>query len=297
MAFVIAWIAIGSVAAAALIVAAAYLYSKRMLRPPHHRAPVAVFPDQFRLPHQNTVFTSEDGITLRGWFIPADNSPKTIILLHGWGNNRGDALAATHFLHEAGFNLLYFDFRCCGESGGAVSTVGYLETRDMEAALEYLKTRKPECAQAVGVYGMSMGAAVAVYAAARHDIIKCVALEAAFDSYEKAAGRYAWTHLRIPYYPFVPPALMFARMKLGTDPEKFSPQYHIRAVSPRPVLFIHGSHDALVPLKDAKALFEKAGQPKEFWTVAGASHAKCAETGGAEYRKRLTDFFTANLKG
>jgi alpha/beta superfamily hydrolase len=45
-------------------------------------------------------------------------------------------LQATHFLYETGLNLFYFDFRRSGESGGVVSSIGCLETRDLEAAIE-----------------------------------------------------------------------------------------------------------------------------------------------------------------
>jgi len=295
MPFFWVWLIVVIIATALVIVGVSWYYSKRVLQPLNHRVPLSVFPDQFHLPFENVAFDTKDGLRLRGWFIPAEGSEKTVILLHGWGNNRGDTLAATHFLHEAGFNLLYFDFRACGESAGAVSTVGYLETNDAEAALEYLAARKPECSQSVGLYGISMGASVAIYCAARHPEIKCVAAEGTFDSYEKVVGRWAWINIKIPHYPFVPLSLFFVRMKLGADPEAYSPASEIAKISPRPIFFIHGSHDNLVPVKDARKLFDKAGEPKEMWVVAGAAHAKCAETGGAEYRQRLCAFFTKNL--
>ena len=80
--------------------------------------------------------------------------------MHGWGTNKGDALENTYFLHELGYNLLYFDFRCSGESLGNISTVGYLEVEDFKAAMEFLKKHKPEQSQSIGVYGISMGASV-----------------------------------------------------------------------------------------------------------------------------------------
>lgn len=50
----------------------------------------------------------------------------------------------TYYLHDLGFNLLYFDFRALGESGGKVSSIGYLETRDAQAAIRFLQETRPE---------------------------------------------------------------------------------------------------------------------------------------------------------
>ena len=129
--------ALGSLAA--LVVYAAYRKSSEIIRPARTGA-LAFHPDQYRLAHEIVEFCTADGVRLKGWFIPAVGveSGCTIIFCHGWGANRGEMLRASWFLAEKGFNLLYFDFRASGESKGSVSSVGYLETRDFDAAYEFL---------------------------------------------------------------------------------------------------------------------------------------------------------------
>jgi pimeloyl-ACP methyl ester carboxylesterase len=289
----ILWLVFFIILFSAALLAAAYYHSKALLDPAKHRTPISIWPDKFNLIFEPVEFMSADGVQLKGWFVPADEfSDKTIILCHGWGTNKGEVMSNTYFLQSLGFNLFYFDFRGNGESGGSLSSVGYLETRDFEAAYAYLKDVKGEQAQELGVYGISMGAAVSAYCAARLPDIKCFACEAAFSSFAVVAGRWAWLNMKIPYYPLMPLTLMFVRMRLKTDPEPFSTVYNIDKISPRPIFFIHGSHDALAPVAQAKALFEKAGEPKHMWVVPGAGHAKCAEIGGNEYRQRLGKFFT-----
>lgn len=281
---------------AVLIVVSAYSVSSMVVRPKSLRKPVSVFPDQFNLVHENITFRTADGIKIFGWFIPAPEwSDKTIIVLAGRGQNRGEILSSTWFLHKHGFNLMYFDFRGMGDSGGEESSVGYLELRDFDAALEFLKRNKEEEAKNIGVYGLSMGGAVALYQTANRPEIKCVAAEAAFESFNNVAARWAWTNRKIPNFPIVRLGLMMVRLRLGVDPEPFSPIYHIAKISPRPVLFIVGSHDPIVPVKDAQQMFNAARNPKEMWITHGASHAKCAEVGGEEYKNRLSEFFTKNL--
>jgi uncharacterized protein len=273
----------------------AYYQSKSLLYP-KRRKPVTTFPDRFQLVYEKVAFRTRDGVLLRGWFVPAEKkSEKTIILLHGWGTNKGHILANTYFLHDTGFNLFYFDFRTSGESTGAVSSVGYLESRDFDAAIKFLRENKTDEAKSIGVYGMSMGAAVAIHGAVRMDDIKCVAVEAAFDSCSKVIGRWAWVNMQIPYFPFVPLAQMFVRMKLKVDIKFFYPIHNISAMRSKAIFFIHGSNDEIVPLKDVTRLYKKANEPKEMWIVPDASHGKCAEVGGKEYQQRLSGFFKKYL--
>ena len=270
--------------------------AKRVLHPVSKRKPLDAWPDQFGLPYENVYFKTEDKVQLRGWFIPSEPySNKTIILMHGWGMNRADILKNTYFLRDLGFNLLYFDFRALGESGGKTSSIGYLELKDVTAAVRFLQETRPQFCEKIGLYGLSMGGMVAICEAARNPEIACVVAEASYYSFRRVVSRWAWVHHRVPYFPLIPIILHYIHRYLGVNPERYSPKYNIPRISPRPVFIIHGRYDNLVPAAQAKLLFKKAGEPKEIWLVPGAKHNKCAEVGGFEYKQRLADFFRQYL--
>lgn len=255
-------------------------------------------PDNYKLAHETVEFSTADGVRLKGWFIPAPGgeSGRTIVFCHGWGSNRAEMLRDTWFLAEKGFNLLYFDFRASGESKGAVSSVGYLETRDFDAAYEWLKSHRPHAAEHVGVMGVSMGGAVAVYAAAKYPELACLLAENTFLSYEGVVANWSWRRLKTPYFPLVWLTLFFVRRKLKADPEPYSPLYNAGKVK-APSLFIFGDHDDLVSREDAERLAGLCGaEKKSSWTVAGASHAKCAEVGGEVYKQKVSAFFGEFLR-
>jgi len=260
---------------------------------PARKGALAFTPDNYKLAHEAVEFATADGVRLKGWFIPAPGgeSGRTIIFCHGWGSNRGETLRDTWFLAEQGFNLLYFDFRASGESKGSVSSVGYLETRDFDAAYEFLKANRPQAAEAVGVYGVSMGGAVAVYSAAKYPELSCLLAESTFLSYNQVVANWSWRRLKTPYFPLVWLTLFFVRRKLKADPEPYSPLYNAPRVKV-PTLFIDGDNDDLVPVPDAERLFGLCGsERKQMWMVAGASHAKCAEVGGEVYKSKVSAFF------
>lgn len=288
---------IGAVAVLALgTVWLCMLTAKKVLHPVSKRKALDAWPDQFGLPYENVTFKTEDQVPLKGWFITSEpESDKTIILMHGWGMNRSDILKNTHFLRELGFNLFYFDFRALGESGGRTSSIGYLELKDIAAAIRFLQETRPQFCAKIGLYGLSMGGMVALCEAARNPQVACVVAEASYYSFRRVVSRWAWVHRRVPYFPLMPIVLHYIRKQLGVNPERFSPKYNIPKIAPRPVFLIHGRYDNLVPAAQAKLLYKRAGEPKEIWLVPGAKHNKCAEVGGYEYKQRLADFYRKYL--
>ena len=269
--------------------------AKKVLHPVTKRKPLDVWPDQYNLPYENIYFKTEDGVTLKGWFIPNPDSDKTIILMHGWGMNRGDIFRNTNFLYDLGYNLMYFDFRALGESGGSVSSIGYLETKDLQAAIKFLKETRAYACEKIGLYGLSMGGMVAICEAAHNKEIVCVAAEASYYSFRKVVSRWAWVHHKVPHFPLMTLVLHYIHKRLVENPEKFSPKFNVPKIAPRPIFIIHGRYDNLVPAAQAKLLYKNAGEPKEIWLVPGAKHNKCAEVGGFEYKQRLGDFFRKYL--
>ncbi|MBQ8844045.1 MAG: alpha/beta hydrolase [Elusimicrobiaceae bacterium] len=269
--------------------------AKWILHPRSKRKPLDVWPDQDKLPYDKISFLTEDGIRLRGWFIPKQDSHKTIIFMHGWGMNRGDIYKNTHFLHDLGYNLMYFDFRALGESGGTVSSIGYLEIQDLQAAIKFLKKTYPQASEKIGIYGLSMGGMVAICEGAQNPDVSCVVAEASYYSFRRVVTRWAWVHNRVPYLPLIPIVLHYIRQELNANPEHFSPRYNVSKISPKPLFIIHGACDKLVPISQAKKLYRKAGHPKQIWLVPNASHPKCAVEGGFEYKQKLAEFFQKYL--
>src|SRR5215472_5363145 len=73
---------------------------------------------------QNVTFTASDGVRLAGWLAIASSGAPTIILVHGFKGSRIDMLPWARFLYAAGYNVLLFDERGCGQSAGWGITLG-----------------------------------------------------------------------------------------------------------------------------------------------------------------------------
>lgn len=279
--------------AAVVISVALALYATHRIMTGNDCIPLTVSPAAYGLPFEPVSCRTSDGLMLKGWFVPAKTpSSRTILFCHGWSANKGEILKATHALAGLGFNLLYFDFRHCGESEGDLLSVGYWEARDFDACVAFMRAHRP--GDRYAVYGMSMGGLVAFSGAARHGCFDAAVIESTFRSHDEAVIRYMNVQSGVPYYPLIPMVLLFLRLRIGADPmldtpEILAPNFKI------PLLGICGDADRLSPPELVQDLFTRLSSPTELWIVPGGGHARCAEAAGAAYAERLARFYSARF--
>ena len=280
--------------ALAALTAACWWGANVVFHPPE-LLPEVLQPEELGLRADRFHCVTGDGVTLRGWTIPAAKpTDRSIVFCHGWGDNKGDVLRRFAFLQDA-FNLVFFDTRAHGESDGEHSTIGYLESRDFAAVAAWLRENRPSWTRRLGVCGLSMGAAVAIEGMSSHPEFRCAFLESPFRSFNTVVGQFCWNKFRLPFFPFAWWTLLVIRFRLGGDPEGHSPAYHAAKLSPRPLLFVTGAQDALMPVDEVRRLFAEAGEPKELWVIPEASHGRCQEFAGGEYERRALEFFEKHL--
>jgi len=253
----------------------------------------ATTPAIYGLPYEEVSFKSTDGLTLQGWFIPPEGERPVIILCHGSGANREMMLPYASVLARHGYGALLFDFRAHGESEGEVMTYGLKEADDIVGAAAFLKARGVE---RIGVWGISLGGAAAILAAAHSQQIGAVVAESAFADLETLMGHSFSLWTGFPSFPFAPITTFFAQRELGIPLTAVNPAREIGRISPRAVLLIHGSEDPIIPLEHAYRLYQAAGEPKELWVVKSTGHGGFIALKSAELEARVTGFFQKHLR-
>ena len=256
-------------------------------------------PADYGLAYESVRFPTARGIELTGWWIPADKaSPVTILVQHGIGSNAGDILPSSLCLRNNGaWNLFYFNFRGHGDSEGRHASLGPLELEDMRHALLFIKQRWPKATQRLGVYGHSMGAAVALVGAAEMPELEGVIAENPFSDIRRTIRRFAWLFYHIPYFPFIPLAIMLASLQMRVRLGHFSPEKSIGKIAPRPVLLLHGELDRRMPKSELRRLWDAAREPKELWTIPMAGHGDAWLVVKDEYERRMVHFFKTIFGG
>ncbi|MEL7209060.1 MAG: alpha/beta fold hydrolase, partial [Actinomycetota bacterium] len=150
------------------------------------RTPILRTPADRGLDFEEISFETDDGVTISGWFIPAEGN-RTVISNHFSPANRYgfaghlegldfaggfevDFLPRYEALHDAGFGVLAYDLRSHGESGDGdppVSGVGAFEWQEVLASIDYIRTRPDTAHDDISLMSMCMGANATINAMER----------------------------------------------------------------------------------------------------------------------------------
>ncbi len=251
-------------------------------------------PDEYSLLFEDINLTTDDEINLKGWWIPADASDKTVILLHGHAGTMDPDLKYAPRLHDAGFNVLMFDFRAHGRSGGSITSLGPLETRDVQAAV------KLACAKGskrIGLLGFSMGGRAAILSASQTPQVNAIISDGAPPRLLTAVTQV----LELRKVPRLFSSLL-ARMILfggtlltGKNLFQQDPLDAASTLASLPVLFIHGGKDRFINSAELNQMVANAGPSARLWVVPEAMHRNIEATRPEEYPDRIISFFKENL--
>jgi len=264
------------------------------------RYPLRTSPANYETRFEEVSFVAQDGIRLKGWYLPSRAGKRgrgpAVIICHGLGASKSDFVELATFLCQRGFHALLFDFRAHGDSGGKRCSLGYLEEMDLLAALSLLKEKGEVDSDRIGVYGFSLGGAVAIMTAAKCSDIRAVVADSAFSSMEEEATHALTRVYHLPRFPFLFLGKLTYRLLFGFGLEDISPVSVIGKLTGRPILLIAGVGDQTIPDAHAGYLYEAAGHPKELWLIQGAVHGGTLSAAGAEYEERVERFFSQALR-
>lgn len=286
------WIAVPIVVVLSLLAlagAALTLWAYRAATSPRH----GVF-DAPRLgdglPRETIWLRSRDGTRLAAWFI-AGSRPQTILLLHGYTACKDDMLSHAAFLHAAGFSLFLLDLRACGESEGAVVTLGGRERDDVEAAISYLQTRTDIDGAHLGILGLSLGGALAILAASDSPAVRAVVAESAFRSVRSAVRQNFRRFTHLPSFPCAELTTRLTEWRQRVSAARVSPEREVARLRRCALLLIHAVDDPIISVRDSEAIYARAAEPKALWRVPSAAHAMAYNTLQDLYAARVVSFF------
>jgi len=215
------------------------------------------------LDHRDVVLQG-DGVTLRGWLFPASGPRRSalVVYLHGIADNRASGVWIAERLVRAGHDVIAYDGRAHGASGGDACTYGYLEKRDLARVLDQLGAPRAI------LVGASLGAAVALQAAADDPRVVAVVAAATFSDLERIARD------RAPWFASegqIQQALAIVGREGGfpiaaASPVGAAPRVHA------PVLLVHGAADRETRPEHSRRIFAALGGTKRLLLVEGAGH-------------------------
>lgn len=196
-----------------------------------------------------------------------NHSFPAIVFLPGGGGTKESRAYIAAFFARRGYIAMVIDQRGIGETSGQYldpqtdyrifaqgnEPMQHIAVYDALRSFDILRIHPAVDEKRIILAGESMGARYALIAAALdNDIAGTIAISAAGFNIPLAPEQQGNSYLR------------------STDPDNY-----IARIAPRPVAMLHDPNDTVIPFADAQHTFEKARNPKKFFTYAGCNHGYC----------------------
>jgi uncharacterized protein len=253
------------------------------------RRPLGDQPEKYLANHETVGFKARDGVPLTGWFAPAGETRRAVILLHGNGATRTQVLARAGFFQTLGHATLLYDARGHGQSGGNLVSFGWFETADLLGALDWLRGRG---FGEVGCLGVSQGGATIALAAANLSELRWAILESVYPTLPNAVDRRFRAVFGIAGSVLGSAMVPIAEWRLGVRASGIAPREYVHALA-CPVLAITGEADRHTFSADAREVFEQIRSPKRWEVITGAGHVDLYGHARERYEAVVREFLAS----
>ncbi|NLR90826.1 alpha/beta hydrolase [Flammeovirga agarivorans] len=236
---------------------------------------------------------SDYGYQLKGSYLKVSNEqfPLTVIMVHGVTHDRWRMMRYAQIYLKNGIDVVLYDHRKHGLSGGNEVSFSYFESRDLEKIVQWTKQKKPS--DIIAAHGESLGAATVCSHSGINETTHSVNFyisDCAFSDTKNLLVLRAKEDFGMPNIGFVDTTSLLAKIRAGFYFADASPIKGIRQ-SKVPVLFIHGKADTYIPMEMSQELYDAKSQGAKFiWFVDKAEHARSITTAPVEYEKKVMNY-------
>lgn len=238
---------------------------------------------------------SKNNYRLYGTYIKNPNASKnTIILVHGLGGSRWTTLKYVDMYLDKGFNILIYDSRDHGHSGGKNITFGFSEKYDLDRWVTWVASKNQ--GGTIGVHGESLGAVTALLHSSLNEDKKRVSFYVVDSSYSDLK-QFFTLRLKEDYKiknNFAINFILFYAEKINKLNNQFtfkeaSPINYIKNVT-TPILFIHGENDNFVPKSMSEDLYNLKSTAKDIYIAPNAGNLGAYLNNQDAYKEKVYNF-------
>ncbi|MEO1050848.1 MAG: alpha/beta fold hydrolase [Bacteroidota bacterium] len=247
-------------------------------------------PADFDLNYEAFSVVSFDNVKMTGYHIRSGqpSARGTIILLHGVGGCKEHMLPLAARLSSWGFNTIIFDQRAHALNDAQYCTYGFYERKDVSVIIDHLLLQDSD--QKIGIWGNSMGGAIALLSLSSDPRISAGVVESTFADFHQVVFGYQKRLFGLPSAFISNRVIKNAGELAEFDPKVIKPVEAAKQIT-QPVFIAHGTADQHIPFEHGNAIFENLSSPqKRFFPVQGAGHYDLWKKAGETYETSIKRF-------
>ncbi|MDC7220786.1 MAG: alpha/beta fold hydrolase [Spirochaetales bacterium] len=244
------------------------------------------------LPFQPFSVSSPYGYELQGVYLPG-NTDKTIVLCHGYRYTWVGTAKYMPLLMEEGWNIITYNHRYHGDSGGPFCSAGYYESHDLKAVCDWAWRKFPQT-ETFGVQGESMGGATVLLYMNQDERLDFVWADCPFsdladlyrDQFIRKNGIPRFLHRPILFFTD-----RYFKNKYQFELADVSPREEILK-SPTPLILFHGMADDFILHEMSEEMYElrKEKAPTKLVLIQEGVHAASITADRKKYEEQLKSF-------
>lgn len=229
------------------------------------------------------------------YFMNKVKTDKFMVMAHGHTYTHHGCLKYARMMLEHGYNVVLYDERYHGASGGKFTSLGHYEKDDLYTVITDTIHRYGKDIS-IGTYGESMGAATVLLEAEMDSRVKFVISDCGFSDLKVLIKELLWKRYRIPTYPFYYFSILmfniFTRSKMkGISPIKALNNIHV------PIMFAHGLDDDFISYTHSEKMYSTyKGEKQIFLAGNGAYHAGSYHMDQEKYEENISEFLNKYIK-
>lgn len=233
-------------------------------------------------PKEEIRVRSPYGYDLVGFYHPVAGSKRTVVISHGITWSRYGSVKYGVLFYKRGFNVLIYDLRHHGQSGGPNTSFGYYEKMDLKCVVDWALERLGE-GGIVGTAGESLGAATTLEHAGVDPRIRFALADCSFSDLPRLFAYRLRMEYHLPAFPLIPIASWVTRIVAGWSFQQASPLQYLPQIE-TPIFFVHGKEDSYIPAQMSVEMYEaKRKGYRKLYLAPNAGHAEALLKNPAEY--------------
>lgn len=241
------------------------------------------------VPKEDFLVSSINGYDVSCQMIHSVDSKNTVIIAHGVTETHINSLKYAALFARLGYNIVVYDQRRHGATGGKTTSYGFYEKNDLKAVVEEVRRKIGDDA-ILGIQGESMGAATALqYGGTSEQLFDFIIADCPFSKFEDQLQHLMVrdTPLRSPYaIKFID---YFVQMRDGYNLKDVSPIDVVQNIT-KPILFVTSLEDTYIPPKMTEDLYEKHPENSRLVLFEKGAHAKSFNEQPYDYEKEVLKF-------
>jgi uncharacterized protein len=244
-----------------------------------------------RMQKEDVFIESPFGYKIHALYFPVINSRGTVVLSHGFTYTLMGSIKYADLFLKRGFNVLAYDLRYHGKSGGSNFTFGWRDKYDLKACVDWARSKNG--GGIIGIHGESIGAAVALQYAAIDDGAAFIIADGSFSDLKRLLAIQLKNGFGLPSFPLLQAASIMSRMRGAmffgcVSPVRDVPRIHA------PVLIIHGADDTYIPPSMAEELYTAKSGAKKIYLMPEAGHSESLVKNRRKYDELIGGFLREN---